>query len=48
MAGRLSLIFYRFIWNLLSFIVPALLFWRSHKGKEDSTRLLMSDMVALA
>ena len=39
MAGRLSLIFYRLIWNLLSFIVPALLLWRSHKGKEDSTRL---------
>jgi 3-deoxy-D-manno-octulosonic-acid transferase len=39
MVGRGFILFYRLIWNLLSVLVPLVLFWRSYKGKEDSTRL---------
>ncbi len=37
--GRFSLFCYRLIWRIVALIVPAMLLWRSYKGKEDSTRL---------
>ena len=39
MAGRFFFFLYRSLWEIFALIVPALLIWRSYKGKEDSTRL---------
>ena len=38
-AGRFFLTAYRLLWEMLALVVPALLIFRSYKGKEDSTRL---------
>ena len=39
MVERFTLFCYRLLWLPVGLVMPLILFWRSYKGKEDSTRL---------